>query len=520
MKTADGPTIGSLNLHFPIGQFLLLFLPVAVVILATGFAFVQLRENAQLETISAAERTHLQHLSGFMAAEISGALNHLASLSTQEAVLDAIDNPTRSAREELQSVFLTLARRNPAYLRIVWIDESGSERVRIDRQGERLVEAASGESVEQGDRHAFEAVKILLMGEIYLSPLDLQAERGRFEMPPRPMMRIGTPLQTVGGRRHGVMMIHVDISHMLDVIRSAGAADRESEYLLLNRQGQWLGGSLYLSGKVVSDRPVNLAEAEPLLWNRISERQRGSAELADGFWIWDTVLPVDVIRRIAQVWPGGASAAPHLHSDEISLKLVARRSIASLIEMRRDARMPVILGAILILVAYGWSLLFYLRSQLVEKRAEIGVAHAMARAANLERLRELEERFRLLFEASSVGLLVVDPDGAIQMCNPAAATMFGYSARELEELSVESLLPESVRMQHARLRSSYLADPQVRRMGVGRELEAVTADGRHIPVEVGLNPFLDHGRQLVLATIIDLTERKGAIPVDAPVSSH
>ena len=42
-------------------------------------------------------------------------------------------------------------------------------------------------------------------------------------------------------------------------------------------------------------------------------------------------------------------------------------------------------------------------------------------------------------------------------------------------------------------------------MGKGRKLEALTADGRRIPVEVGLNPFLDHGKQVVLASIIDLS---------------
>jgi PAS domain S-box-containing protein len=44
-------------------------------------------------------------------------------------------------------------------------------------------------------------------------------------------------------------------------------------------------------------------------------------------------------------------------------------------------------------------------------------------------------------------------------------------------------------------------------MGKGRELAAVRKDGSTVPVEIGLNPYSDHGRQLVLVSIVDLSER-------------
>ena len=75
-------------------------------------------------------------------------------------------------------------------------------------------------------------------------------------------------------------------------------------------------------------------------------------------------------------------------------------------------------------------------------------------------------------------------------------------------LSVDSLLPSAQRSDHARLRAEFLRNPEVRRMGQGRKLEAVTADGRKILVEVGLNPYLDHGKQVVLASIIDLSGKQ------------
>ena len=49
--------------------------------------------------------------------------------------------------------------------------------------------------------------------------------------------------------------------------------------------------------------------------------------------------------------------------------------------------------------------------------------------------------------------------------------------------------------------------PETRQMGAGRKLTAVRKDGTIIPVEVGLNPYSDQGRSLVLASIIDLSAR-------------
>ena len=45
---------------------------------------------------------------------------------------------------------------------------------------------------------------------------------------------------------------------------------------------------------------------------------------------------------------------------------------------------------------------------------------------------------------------------------------------------------------------------------MGRELEAVSKDGSTLPVEVGLNPYSDHNRLLVMASIINLSDREGS----------
>jgi PAS domain-containing protein len=73
---------------------------------------------------------------------------------------------------------------------------------------------------------------------------------------------------------------------------------------------------------------------------------------------------------------------------------------------------------------------------------------------------------------------------------------------------VEILLPRDKREIHENLRRDFLDDAQARRMGAGRDLRALRKDGEEFPVEVGLKPVQREDGIYVLASVIDITERK------------
>jgi PAS domain S-box-containing protein len=112
-------------------------------------------------------------------------------------------------------------------------------------------------------------------------------------------------------------------------------------------------------------------------------------------------------------------------------------------------------------------------------------------------------------DASSIGQLVVDSDGRIEISNSAAERILGYESSELEGFLLDALLPAGLQEKHAHYRQQYMQAPEARMMGMGRELEAIRKDGSAIPVEVGLTPYSEQGRQLILVSIIDLSHRNG-----------
>ena len=77
---------------------------------------------------------------------------------------------------------------------------------------------------------------------------------------------------------------------------------------------------------------------------------------------------------------------------------------------------------------------------------------------------------RALFDATTLGILVVDAQGTVVLANPYCQRLFGYAPEALVGQPLEQLLPPRVREEHVGLRKAFFGDPQVRPMGTGRRL--------------------------------------------------
>ncbi len=105
---------------------------------------------------------------------------------------------------------------------------------------------------------------------------------------------------------------------------------------------------------------------------------------------------------------------------------------------------------------------------------------------------------------------MVNEAGTILLANKASEQMFGYNPGELTEKSVELLLPQRSRQQHVRHRESFRQAPAPRKMGAGRDLVGTRKDGSEFPVEVSLSHYRINNQFIVIAFVIDITERKKA----------
>ena len=114
--------------------------------------------------------------------------------------------------------------------------------------------------------------------------------------------------------------------------------------------------------------------------------------------------------------------------------------------------------------------------------------------------------FKLLSEAVSEGLLVVNRDRVIVATNKRADKMFGYRREELIDQPLNILIPDPYKMGHHKHVDEYFNTHKSIKMGIERCLFGERKNKEKFPIEVSLNPFTIYDTDYVLALVFDQTE--------------
>jgi PAS domain S-box-containing protein len=128
--------------------------------------------------------------------------------------------------------------------------------------------------------------------------------------------------------------------------------------------------------------------------------------------------------------------------------------------------------------------------------------------------------FQALFDYASIGILITNSKGEIQMANKYIEHQFGYMERELVGAKVETLIPPRYKERHEKHRERYSGDPHSRPMGLGMELSGLKKDGSEFPVEVSLGHYTVEKEPYALAFISDITQRKETEQAIKQLNAH
>ncbi len=193
-----------------------------------------------------------------------------------------------------------------------------------------------------------------------------------------------------------------------------------------------------------------------------------------------------------ELFPGQQIAASRAHDHEVfaTLKVVECEETAV-----RDGRLHTYL-----------SVKFPLLDSCGQPFGVCGIATDISDRKEVEeKLRELTDRLQAIVRASPVPIIAIDPDGMVNMWNPAAERIFGWNEGEVIGSPVP-FVPDDKWEEFRTLRDRVLRGESLFQVEVQRRRK----DGRRIVVNLSAAPLRDREGRIhgIMALLEDVTERK------------
>ena len=125
-----------------------------------------------------------------------------------------------------------------------------------------------------------------------------------------------------------------------------------------------------------------------------------------------------------------------------------------------------------------------------------------------EELRHSLDAYSTLVDLCHAAVIAAEPDGRISSWNPAAETLFGYSAQEAVGMPLTKLIPSRLQAEHLAGFRRHLDSAGDTPFGRTLNTEGLRKDGTEVPIEVSLAVGLRGGERIFTAVVRDVTEHR------------
>lgn len=140
----------------------------------------------------------------------------------------------------LENIGRVLSGSKMIYDQIRYLDAQGMERVRVDYRNGNPYVVPDQELQDKSDRYYFTDSVHLGKGQLYVSPLDLNVEKGEIEIPHKPMIRFSTPIVDSDGACNGVVVINYLVQEVFDNVTKLFSDESDSRIEVLNSDSYYL----------------------------------------------------------------------------------------------------------------------------------------------------------------------------------------------------------------------------------------------------------------------------------------
>ena len=204
-----------------------------------GLFFYKIRENEIItikERIAAAEMANVKYQERLLDIFFVGHISDAKLIAELHALKSFAVSESNFLFDSLKHDFLSFLSEKGDYAQIRFLDKRGYEKLRVDVINGQPKLIPKKQLQDKSERYYFIETRKLEPGQVYLSPLDLNVEHHKIELPFKPMLRIGVPIFDQQSEFRGALVVNYLASTMLKVFKKAGS-NSLGDSSLLNNEG-------------------------------------------------------------------------------------------------------------------------------------------------------------------------------------------------------------------------------------------------------------------------------------------
>ena len=484
----------------PIGvarQFVLNLLPAFMLVTGLAWFWSDQLQQQHLAELMATQQGHFDVAEQLIQKEFFERTSDLHVLADLPALRSFLDDPSESSRQRLEVFLLHFASTYAVYDQIRVLDPQGHESVRINREHGLPQVVPPAALQDKSDRPYFKEAIQLDRGLDYLSPLDLNVEKGQLEWPLKPAIRLAIPVFDTMQVKRGILVLNYLPESLLHTIESSLGVQKGQEVMLLNDDGYYLKhpDPALEWGWLLGHPENNFAQSFPGIWASMARSDRsGAFATGHGMLIARQLKPLLFSPPLARAGAPSGSVDPVLAQNYrwILLKFIPGEAL-------RPDWFPVgtrewlsVAGLLLLVIALpAWA--FASRTDF-KRRA-------------LHKLHQHQLIMNDLYEHAPCGYQSLDREGLFIRMNQTLLDWLGYRSDELvgkahfRDLLTPDSLPVFVEHFPALLASGQIQDCRV---------DMLRRDGSILPVSITANVIRDDAGNFAStrATVIDITEQR------------
>jgi len=222
-----------------LSEILRVFIPSLLLVVSILFVFYFVEQFTHLKIIKTEELARLEGGKKVLLKDVRTAVSDLYVLAENKAFEHINGVNKADAVNQLADNFLSLAKHKGIYDQIRYLDKTGMEVVRINFNAGQPAIVPVEKLQQKGQRYYFRDTFKLSRNQIFISPMDLNIEKGKIEQPLKAMIRLGMPVFDSQGKKTGIVLLNYLAQHLLDTVKDIGVQGI-SQGMLLNSDGYWL----------------------------------------------------------------------------------------------------------------------------------------------------------------------------------------------------------------------------------------------------------------------------------------